>query len=36
MYPRIAAAIELGISFGVFVDCYLFACCSGGRWGKTE
>jgi hypothetical protein len=36
MYPRIAVAIELGNSFGVFVDCYLFACCPGGRWGKTE
>ncbi len=36
MYPRIAVAIELGISFGVFVDFYLFACCPGSRWGKTE
>jgi hypothetical protein len=21
---------------GVFVDCCLFACCSGSRWGDTE
>jgi hypothetical protein len=21
---------------GVFVDCCLFTCCSGGRWGNTE
>ncbi len=21
---------------GVFVDCCLFACCPGGRWGDTE
>jgi hypothetical protein len=21
---------------GVFVDCCLFACCSGGRWGNME
>jgi hypothetical protein len=21
---------------GVFVDCCLFACCPGGRWGDTK
>jgi hypothetical protein len=35
-YRRTAAAINMAIFLGVFVDCCLFACCSGGRWGNTE
>jgi hypothetical protein len=33
---RIAMAIETASFVGVFVDCCLFACCPGGRWGDTE
>jgi hypothetical protein len=29
-------AIEMAIFAGVFVDCCLYACCPGGRWGDTE
>jgi hypothetical protein len=29
-------AINLASFLGVFVDCCLFACCPGGRWGNTE
>jgi hypothetical protein len=36
MYRRIAMAIKMASFLGVFVDCYLFACCPGGRWGNTE
>jgi hypothetical protein len=36
LYQCTAPAIEMAISFGVFVDCCLFACCPGGRWGDTE
>ncbi len=35
-YRRIAMAIEMASLAGVFVDCCLFACCPGGRWGNTE
>jgi hypothetical protein len=35
-YPRIAMAIKTACFLGVFVDCCLFACCPGGRWGNTE
>ncbi len=35
-YRRIAMAIKMAIFAGVFVDCYLYACCPGGRWGDTE
>ncbi len=35
-YQRIAMAIEMAIFAGVFVDCCLYACCPGGRWGNTE
>ncbi len=35
-YRRIAMAIKTASFLGVFVDCWLFACCSGGRWGYTE
>ncbi len=35
-YRRIAMAIKTASFFGVFVDCCLFACCPGGRWGDTE
>ncbi len=35
-YQRIAMAIKTATFFGVFVDCCLFACCPGGRWGDTE
>ncbi len=36
MYRRIAMAIKTASFLGVFVDCCLFACCPGGRWGNTE
>jgi hypothetical protein len=36
LYWRTAAAINMTTFLGVFVDCCLFACCSGGRWGNTE
>ncbi len=36
LYRRTAAAINMATFLGVFVDCCLFACCSGGRWGDTE
>ena len=29
-------AINLATFLGAFVDCCLFACCPGGRWGDTE
>ncbi len=35
-YRRIAMAIKTASFVGVFVDCYLFACCPGGRSGDTE
>ena len=35
-YRRIAMAIKTVSFVGVFVDCCLFACCPGGRWGNTE
>ncbi len=35
-YRHIAMAIKMASFFGVFVDCCLFACCPGGRWGNTE
>ncbi len=35
MYWRIAIAIKMAIFAGVFVDCCLYACCPGGRWGNT-
>ncbi len=35
-YRHIAMAIKTATFLGVFVDCCLYACCPGGRWGKTE
>jgi hypothetical protein len=35
-YRRIAIAIKTATFLGVFVDCCLFACCPGSRWGNTE
>jgi hypothetical protein len=35
-YRRIAMAIDLATFLGAFVDCCLFACCPGGRWGDME
>jgi hypothetical protein len=35
-YRHTAAAINMANFLGVFDDCCLFACCSGGRWGNTE
>jgi hypothetical protein len=35
-YRPIAMAIKMATYLGVFVDCCLFACCPGGRWGNTE
>ncbi len=34
-YRCITMAIKTATAFGVFVDCCLFACCPGGRWGNT-
>jgi hypothetical protein len=36
LYRRTAAAINMASFLGVFVDCCLFACCSGSRWDNTE
>jgi hypothetical protein len=36
LYWRTAAAMNMATFLGVFVDCCLFACCPGGRWGNTE
>jgi hypothetical protein len=36
MYWRIAMAIKTTHFLGVFVDCCLYACCPGCRWGNTE
>jgi hypothetical protein len=36
MYRRIAMAIKMASFVVIFVDCCLFACCPGGRWGNTE
>ncbi len=36
MYRRVAMAIKMATFLGAFVDCCLFACCPGGRWGNTE
>jgi hypothetical protein len=36
MYRCITMAIEMASFLGVFVDCCLFACCSGGCWGNTK
>ncbi len=35
-YQHIAMAIKTASFVGVFFNCYLFACCPGGRWGNTE
>jgi hypothetical protein len=35
-YWRIAMAIKMASFAGVFVDCCLYACCTGSRWGNTE
>jgi hypothetical protein len=29
-------AIKMASFAGVCVDCCLYACCPGGRWGNTE
>jgi hypothetical protein len=36
LYQRTAAAINMTTFLGVFVDCCLFAFCSGGHWGDME
>jgi hypothetical protein len=36
MYWRIAMAIKMTTFLGVFVDCCLFTCYPGGRWGDME
>ncbi len=36
MYRCITMAIKMTSFAGVFVDCCLYACCPGGRWGDTE
>ncbi len=35
-YRRIVMAIKTASFAGVFVDCCLYACCPGGRWGDTK
>jgi hypothetical protein len=35
-YRRIAMAIDSATFLESFVDCCLFFCCPGGRWGNTE
>jgi hypothetical protein len=35
-YRRIAMAIDLATFLESFVDCCLFFCCPGSRWGDTE
>jgi hypothetical protein len=35
-YRRIAMAIKMANFAGVFVDCCLYGCCPGGRWGNME
>ncbi len=35
-YRRIAMAINLATFLESFVDCCLFFCCPGSRWGITE
>ncbi len=35
-FRRTAMAIKTATILGVFVDCCLFACCPGGRWGNME
>jgi hypothetical protein len=35
-YRRITMAINLATFLETFVDCCLFFCCPGGRWGNTE
>jgi hypothetical protein len=36
LYRHTAAAMNMATFLGVFVDCCLFACWPGGRWGNTE
>jgi hypothetical protein len=36
LYQRTTTAINMATCLGVFVDCCLFACCSGGHWGNRE
>jgi hypothetical protein len=36
LYPCTLTAINMATFLGVFVDCCLFACCSGGHWGNME
>ncbi len=35
LYRHTATAINMATFLVVFVDCCLFACCPGGRWGNT-
>ena len=35
-YRCITMDIKIASFVGVSVDCCLFACCPGGRWGDTE
>jgi hypothetical protein len=36
LYRRTATAINTATFLGVFVDCCLFVCCPGSRWGNSE
>jgi hypothetical protein len=35
-YQHISMAIKTASFLGVFVDCCLFVCCPGSRWGNME
>jgi hypothetical protein len=36
LYWCTVTAMNMITFLGVFVDCCLFACCPGGRWGNAE
>jgi hypothetical protein len=36
LYRHTAMAIKMASKEGAFVDCCLFVCCPGSRWGNTE
>jgi hypothetical protein len=36
LYRCTAAAMNMATFLGVFINCCLFACCPGNRWGNTE
>ncbi len=36
LYWCTTLAMNMATFLGVFVECCLFVCCPGGRWGDTE